>query len=96
MEVAQKAGYEVIHGIIDSLWVKPQKSCVKPNHLSRMISKHTGIRMDIEGHYKWIVFLPSKNTGVGALNRYYGMFDNGAWCRIASEKLSFIFKKHAK
>jgi len=33
--------------------------------------------MDVEGHYKWIVFLPSKQTGVGALNRYYGLFDNG-------------------
>ncbi len=77
VEVVQNAGYEVIHGIIDSLWVKPQNGCVKPNQLSRMISNHTGIRMDVEGHYKWIVFLPSKNTGVGALNRYYGLFDNG-------------------
>ena len=33
--------------------------------------------MDIEGHYRWIVFLPSKQTGVGALNRYYGVFDSG-------------------
>ena len=77
VEVVQNAGYEVVHGIIDSLWVKPQKGCVKPSHLSRMISNHTGIRMDVEGHYKWIVFLPSKNTGVGALNRYYGLFDSG-------------------
>ena len=77
VEVVQNAGYEVIHGIIDSLWVKPKNGCVKPNSLSRMISNKTGIRMDVEGHYKWIVFLPSKNTGVGALNRYYGMFDNG-------------------
>ena len=50
---------------------------MKPRRLSRMISNHIGIRMDVEGHYKWIVFLPSKNTGVGALNRYYGLFDNG-------------------
>jgi DNA polymerase elongation subunit (family B) len=77
VEVVQGAGYEVIHGIIDSLWVKPQKGCVKPSRLSRMISNRTGIRMDVEGHYKWIVFLPSKGTGVGALNRYYGLFDDG-------------------
>lgn len=77
-EVVQDAGYEVIHGIIDSLWVKPQKKvCVKPSHLSRLIGNRTGIRMDVEGHYKWIVFLPSKGTGVGALNRYYGLFDDG-------------------
>ena len=77
VEVVQNSGYEVIHGIIDSLWVKPKNDCVKPNSLSRMISNQTGIRIDVEGHYKWIVFLPSKITGVGALNRYYGLFDNG-------------------
>jgi DNA polymerase elongation subunit (family B) len=31
----------------------------------------------VEGRYKWIVFLPSKATGVGALTRYYGLFENG-------------------
>jgi DNA polymerase elongation subunit (family B) len=66
-----------MHGIIDSLWVKPKKNCVSPSQLSRMISNKTGIRMDVEGHYKWIVFLPCKNMDVGALTRYYGMFDDG-------------------
>src|SRR5207249_4740080 len=28
------------------------------------------------GRYKWIVFLPCKTTGVGALNRYYGLFQD--------------------
>jgi DNA polymerase-2 len=42
-----------------------------------MISARTGIRMDVEGRYHWIVFLPSKGTGVGALTRYYGLFENG-------------------
>jgi len=77
LEVAEQAGYEVLHGIIDSLWIKGSKGCVDPIHLSRMISERTGIRMDLEGRYKWIVFLPNKGTGVGALNRYYGLFDNG-------------------
>ncbi len=77
VEIVQDAGYEVIHGIIDSLWVKPKKNCIKSSNLSRMISNKTGIRMEVEGHYKWIVFLPSKITGVGALNRYYGLFDSG-------------------
>jgi DNA polymerase elongation subunit (family B) len=76
-EVAQQAGYEVLHGIVDSLWVKGSPGCVRPFHLSRMISHRTGIRMDVEGSYHWIVFLPSKATGVGALTRYYGMFADG-------------------
>jgi DNA polymerase elongation subunit (family B) len=76
-EVAQQAGYEVLHGIIDSLWVKGTPGCTHPFRLSRLISNRTGIRMDVEGRYSWIVFLPSKGTDVGALTRYYGMFENG-------------------
>ncbi len=77
IRVSEENNYKVLHGIIDSLWVKPQKNCTKPISLSRKISNKTGIRMDIEGHYKWIVFLPCKNNNIGALNRYYGLFDNG-------------------
>lgn len=76
-ECVENAGYTVLHGIIDSLWVKPKKNPKSPIQLSRMISNKTGIRMDVEGCYKWIVFLPNKNIDIGALNRYYGMFDNG-------------------
>jgi len=77
IKTVEDAGYSVIHGIIDSLWVKPRKNCISPARLARRISNKTGIRIDVEGHYKWIVFLPSKVVDVGALNRYYGMFDNG-------------------
>lgn len=77
MQTVEDAGYDVLHGIIDSLWVKPRPGCVSPTSLSRRISNKTGVRMDLEGHYKWIVFLPNKNIDVGALNRYYGLFDTG-------------------
>lgn len=77
VKTVEKAGYRVLHGIIDSLWVKPKSGCVNPTRLSRMISDSTGIRMDVEGHYKWIVFLPNKQNDVGALNRYYGLLENG-------------------
>jgi DNA polymerase I len=42
-----------------------------------LIGEKTGIRMDVEGRYKWIVFLPSKQFDVGALTRYYGVFESG-------------------
>ncbi len=79
-DIVEKAGYSVLHGIIDSLWVKPIKNdCVSPIRLSMMISKRTGVRIDMEGRYRWIVFLPSKNHDVGALNRYYGLFEDGTF-----------------
>jgi DNA polymerase elongation subunit (family B) len=77
MKVARHTGYKVLHGIVDSLWVKGSNGCVSPFCLSRMIGTHAGIRMDVKGRYKWIVFLPNKGTGIGALNRYYGLFSNG-------------------
>ena len=30
-----------------------------------------------EGVYRWIVFLPSRRDGIGALNRYYGLMETG-------------------
>ena len=77
MHLAERSGYHVLHGIIDSLWIQQRRPGVSPQKLARMISNETGIRMDIEGRYHWIVFLPNKATGVGALNRYYGLFDHG-------------------
>lgn len=78
VEIVEEAGYSVLHGIIDSLWIKPKHGiCLNPVLLSRKISKRTGVRMDIEGRYRWIVFLPSKNNDIGALNRYYGLFEDG-------------------
>ncbi|MCX6665948.1 MAG: hypothetical protein NT038_07835 [Euryarchaeota archaeon] len=77
MGVCEQAGYQVLHGIIDSLWVKAVKTKITAQQLSRMIGKQAGVRMDVIGRYKWIVFLPSKQYDAGALTRYYGVFENG-------------------
>jgi DNA polymerase elongation subunit (family B) len=77
LEIAEREGYEVLHGIIDSLWVKNKEHRIVPWRLARLISKKTKIRLEVKGRYRWIIFLPSKDTGMGALNRYYGIFDTG-------------------
>jgi DNA polymerase elongation subunit (family B) len=77
-ECAEQNGYEILHGIVDSLWVKPVDPLVDAVDLAKMISIRAGVRMDVEGRYKWIVFLPCKQgKDVGALTRYYGVFDTG-------------------
>ncbi|MFO7678184.1 MAG: DNA polymerase domain-containing protein [Thermoplasmatota archaeon] len=76
-DLAQNAGYEVLHGIIDSLWVKQKNNTISSHRLLRAISNKTGICMDMKGRYHWIVFLPSKQHTVGALTRYYGLFETG-------------------
>lgn len=77
MHLAEDYGYNVLHGIVDSLWVHANKPLVSPSELARIISKKTGVRLDVEGFYDWIVFLKSKHHDYGALNRYYGRFSTG-------------------
>jgi DNA polymerase elongation subunit (family B) len=73
--IAERRGFDVVHGIVDSLWLKGPLE--KRVGLVEEISRASGIPLGIEGIYKWLVFLPGKLTGAGALNRYFGLFDNG-------------------
>ncbi|MFQ6106945.1 MAG: DNA polymerase domain-containing protein [Thermoplasmata archaeon] len=73
-EIADQHGFEVLHGIVDSLWLRGEGDEQK---LIEHISGHIGIPLEREGLYRWIVFLPCKTFDVGAMNRYYGMFEDG-------------------
>lgn len=73
-EIAEAHGYEILHGIIDSLWLKGPGDAER---FCEHVSGHIGIPLDAEGTYRWIVFLPSRVSGVGVLNRYYGAFEDG-------------------
>jgi DNA polymerase elongation subunit (family B) len=75
MEIAEHYGYEVLHGIVDCLWLKPN-GFRDHEGFCRHVSREIDIPLDLEGIYKWLVFLPNKTTGVGALNRYYGLFSD--------------------
>jgi DNA polymerase elongation subunit (family B) len=73
--MAEERGYRVLHGIVDSLWLEGGDG--DPEDLCRAVQDEVGIPLHLEGTYKWLVFLPSISTGVGALNRYYGLFESG-------------------
>lgn len=72
--IAESLGFRVLHGIVDSLWVQGRGDL---DRLCEAISEAIGIAIILEGRYRWIVFLPNKTNGAGALNRYYGCFDTG-------------------
>lgn len=78
-KMTEDRGFEVIHGIVDSLWIrKPGASPREVADFCNEVSKMTGVPLNVEGKYRWIVFLPSKILGeVPVLNRYYGVFENG-------------------
>jgi DNA polymerase elongation subunit (family B) len=73
IDIAEEMGFEILHGIVDSLWVKGND----PQELCRRASERIGITLEHKGIFKWIVFLPNRSNGTGALNRYYGVMSNG-------------------
>jgi DNA polymerase elongation subunit (family B) len=77
--MAEGDGFEVVHGIVDSLWLKKQDETVEQyQRLCGKVSKEIGVSLNFEGRYKWIVFLPSRmHPNIGVLNRYYGVMESG-------------------
>jgi len=78
-KIAEELGFEVIHGIVDSLYVK--KKNINKKILKKLIQKiHEEVQLPIklEGMYRWIVFLPSTlNKDLPVPTRYYGVFSDG-------------------
>ena len=79
LRTAESHGFEVLHGIVDSLWLQKADATIEEyNILCKQVSRDIGVPLNFEGRYKWIVFLPSKmHPNIGVLNRYYGVMENG-------------------
>jgi DNA polymerase elongation subunit (family B) len=76
--LAEGRGFEIVHGIVDSLYLKKEASDGDFIDLYREIATRTGLPISYEGRYRWIVFLSSKvHLGVPVLNRFYGVFQDG-------------------
>jgi DNA polymerase elongation subunit (family B) len=77
--VAEAAGYRVVHGIVDSLWLRaldPDRP-PDPEAFARAMSERYDLPLGYEGRYRWIVFLPATTHGLGVPNRYYGLYEHG-------------------
>jgi DNA polymerase elongation subunit (family B) len=77
--IAEENGFRIVHGIVDSLWLKKNGATDKEyQELCSLIEEETRIPLSFEGRYNWIVFLPSRmHPNMGVLNRYYGVMENG-------------------
>lgn len=78
-EVAEGAGFRVLHALTDSLWLK-KDGMTREELLSlcETITEETDIEMSLEGIYRWIVFPPSKQKDSRPVaTRYYGLFEDG-------------------
>jgi DNA polymerase I len=76
---AEEQGFKVVHGIVDSLWLKKPDATIQDYYkLCELITSEIGIPINFEGRYKWIMFLPSRlHPRVSVLNRYLGVMDSG-------------------
>ncbi|UCE44427.1 MAG: hypothetical protein JSV57_02825 [Candidatus Bathyarchaeota archaeon] len=79
VRMAEERDFEVVHGIVDSLWLKKKSASPQEyTELCNAVSKEIGVKLNVEGIYRWIVFLPSRmHAEVSVLNRYYGTFESG-------------------
>ena len=77
--VAERRGFKVMHGIVDSLWLRKVGAGEDDfERLRREIEAETKFAIAFEGIYKWIAFLPSKvDAGVPVLNAYFGAYRDG-------------------
>lgn len=80
-ETAEEAGYEVVHLYVDALWVrkKGKKTPEDFEDLLEKIHNCTGLPIALDGVYRWLVFLPSRqNVNRPVPNRYFGVFQDGS------------------
>ncbi len=72
-QTAQEMGFKVLHGIVDSVWLKGEEDDIPL--LLEEVKKKTKLELEKEGTYQWIVFPENKSDGAGALNHYFGVFE---------------------
>ena len=78
-ELAEGQGYELIHALVDSLYVwKEGATHADYERLAREIEVKTRLPLAIESVYRYVVFLPSKQyADVPVPNRFFAVGEDG-------------------
>lgn len=79
VRIAELHDWEVVHGIIDSVYVKKKNFIdLDVQRLGREIYYKTGLELNHEGNYRWMVFLPSVvDENMPVSSHFYGVFEDG-------------------
>lgn len=79
MHLAEERGFEVLHGIVDSLFIR--KEGMKEREVLELcddIRMVTGIPVELEGIFRWMCFLPSVNDAKRPVpTSYFGAYRKG-------------------
>jgi len=78
-ETAERAGFRVLHALVDSLYVQREDATREDYvQLVREIEQRTGLPMALEAVYRYVVFLPSKQSPeVPVPNRFFCVPEEG-------------------
>ncbi|WP_336037941.1 type B DNA-directed DNA polymerase [Halobacterium yunchengense] len=72
-DALERAGWHVVHGIVDSLWATPRADDPEPlDALCERVTDAAGVRLEREAHYDWVCFAPRRDGSGGALTTYFG------------------------
>lgn len=77
IEEAQKDGWNVLHAIVDCVWLSDTEGRSRDQQRSdaeafaKRVTKQVGIPLEFEAHYDFIAFLPSRMHGSGSLTKYW-------------------------
>ncbi|NHI83632.1 MAG: hypothetical protein EAX81_04960 [Candidatus Thorarchaeota archaeon] len=80
-EIAENVGFELVHGIVDSVWIRSGEKIEyeKVLEFCRQVTEAVDIEMFPKGIYRWLVIPSSRlHPSIAPLNRYYGVYRNGA------------------
>jgi DNA polymerase I len=80
-EAFERAGWRVVHGIVDSLWVTadPGREQRPVTAVASEVSEQVGIELEHEGQLDWVAFCPRKRASGAALMRYFGRWSDGEY-----------------
>ena len=80
-EAAEDLGGTILHLYVDGMWVQ-HPDWVTPQQVTPLlheIAARTGMTINLEGIYRWIVFLPSRvDERISVANRYFGVYQDGS------------------
>ncbi len=78
-ETAERQGFRVLHALVDSLYVQGEASTPEDyERLAREIERRTSLPMAIEAVYRYVVFLPSKQSAeIPVPNRFFCVSEAG-------------------
>ena len=83
IEHAQQSGWEVLHAIVDSVWVRDVRGrSYEQQHKDALafaqdVQAFTGIPLEYEATYDCIAFLPSRVHSGGSLTKYWAYGKDG-------------------